>query len=72
MTLGSSRPLTGMNTRNIPGGKGRPVRRLTISPPSVNRLSTRRFTTSQTSAATYRDRFTFVPVRMAVYAGGYV
>jgi hypothetical protein len=25
MTLGSTQPLTEMSTRNIPGGKGRPV-----------------------------------------------
>jgi hypothetical protein len=25
MTLGSTQPLTEMNTRNLPGGKGRPV-----------------------------------------------
>jgi hypothetical protein len=27
MTLGSTQPLTEMNTRNIPGGKGRPARK---------------------------------------------
>jgi hypothetical protein len=26
MALGSAQPLTEMSTRNIPGGKGRPVR----------------------------------------------
>jgi hypothetical protein len=27
MALGSTQPLTEMSTRNIPGGKGRPVRK---------------------------------------------
>jgi hypothetical protein len=27
MTLGPTQPLTEMSTRNIPGGKGRPVRK---------------------------------------------
>jgi hypothetical protein len=27
MTLGSTQPLTGMTTRNLPGGKGRPARK---------------------------------------------
>jgi hypothetical protein len=27
VTLGSTQPLTEMNTRNLPGGKGRPVRK---------------------------------------------
>jgi hypothetical protein len=40
MALGSTQPLTEMSTRNLPGGKGRPARKaVTISPPSVNRLS---------------------------------
>jgi hypothetical protein len=33
ITLGSTSPLTEMSTRNLPGGKGRPL------PPSVSRLS---------------------------------
>jgi hypothetical protein len=42
MALGSTHPLTEMNTRNFPVGKGRPAGRrlrLTTSPPSVSRLS---------------------------------
>jgi hypothetical protein len=39
MALGSTQPLTGMSTRNIPGGKGRPARKLITSPPSVSWLS---------------------------------
>jgi hypothetical protein len=35
----SAQPLTEINTRNLPGVKGRPALRLTTSPPSVSRLS---------------------------------
>jgi hypothetical protein len=38
MAGGSTQPLTEMSTRNLPGGKGRPARKLT-SPPSVSQLS---------------------------------
>jgi hypothetical protein len=39
MALGSTQPLTEMNTRNIPGGKGGQHVKLTNSLPSVSRLS---------------------------------
>jgi hypothetical protein len=39
MALASSKPLTKMDTRNIPGGKMRPARRADNLPPSVRRLS---------------------------------
>jgi hypothetical protein len=39
MALRSTQPLKEMSTRNPPGGKGRPARGLTTSPPSVSRLS---------------------------------
>jgi hypothetical protein len=39
MALGSTQPLTEMSTRNLIRGNGRPARKATTSPPSVNRLS---------------------------------
>jgi hypothetical protein len=39
MALGSTQPLTEMSTRNLPGGKKRPARRLANLPPSVSRMS---------------------------------
>jgi hypothetical protein len=39
VTLGSTQPLTEIGTRNLPLGKGRPVRKADNSPPSVTRLS---------------------------------
>jgi hypothetical protein len=42
MTLGSTQPLTGMSTRNIPGGKGWPARKAdnltAICEPSVYKM----------------------------------
>jgi hypothetical protein len=37
--LGLSQPLIEMSTRNVPGSKGRPVRKAETSPPSVSWLS---------------------------------
>jgi hypothetical protein len=31
MALGSTQPLTEMSTRNVPGGKGRPVRKADLT-----------------------------------------
>jgi hypothetical protein len=41
MALGSTQALTEMSTRNLPVGKGQPDVRLTNSPPSVSRLSSK-------------------------------
>jgi hypothetical protein len=38
MTFGSTQPLTEMSNRNLPWGKGRPLLRLTTSPPSISLL----------------------------------
>jgi hypothetical protein len=38
MAVGSTQPLTEMSTRNLPGGKGRPARKVD-NLPSVSRLS---------------------------------
>jgi hypothetical protein len=68
MVLGSTQPLTEMSIRNIPGGKGRPVRKadnLTgICEPIMYKMSEpRRLTTLWASTACYRDIFTiFYPV----------
>jgi hypothetical protein len=39
MVLGSTQPLTEMNTRNFPGCKKRPVSRADKLPPSMSRMS---------------------------------
>jgi hypothetical protein len=38
MILRSTQPLTEISTRNLPGGKRRPTRKLKTSPPSLSRL----------------------------------
>jgi hypothetical protein len=64
MALESTQPLTEMSTRNLPGGKGRPVRgadNLTaICEPIVLRMwEPRRLTTIWAFTACFRDSFTF-------------
>jgi hypothetical protein len=39
MALGSTQPLTGMSTRDLPGGKGQPACKADNLAPSVSRLS---------------------------------
>jgi hypothetical protein len=39
MDLGSTQPLTEMSSRNLPGGKGGQLVRMTTLQPSVSRLS---------------------------------
>jgi hypothetical protein len=64
MVLGSTKPLTEMSTRNLPGGKGRPVRKAdnltAIFEPIVCKMwEPRRLVTLWASTAFYRDSFTF-------------
>jgi hypothetical protein len=64
MALGSTQPLTEMSTRNLPGGKGRPVRKAdnltAICEPTVWEMwEPRRLTIPWTSATYYRDSYTF-------------
>jgi hypothetical protein len=63
MVLGSTRPLTQMSTRNLPGGKGWPARKAddltAICKSSVWKMwEPRRLTTLCASTACYRDSFT--------------
>jgi hypothetical protein len=64
MTLGSTQPLTEMNTRNLPGGKGRPEPKAdnltAICEPIICKMwEPRRLTTLWDSTAWYRDSFIF-------------
>jgi hypothetical protein len=63
MALESTRPLTEMSTRNIPGGKKLPVRRADNLRPSMSRMSENVGTsTSRKSKGLYglfRGKFTF-------------
>jgi hypothetical protein len=64
MALQSTQPLTEMNTRNLPGGKGRPTckaENLTvICEPIVQKMwEPRRPTILRASTACYRDSFNF-------------
>jgi hypothetical protein len=65
MALGSTQPLTEMSTRNLPGSKGRPVRKAdnltAIYEPIVQKMwEPRRLTTLWASTECYRDSFTFL------------
>jgi hypothetical protein len=62
MTLGSTQPLTDTSTRNLTGGKGRPVRGAdnlaAICEPIVQKMwEPRRLTTLRAFMACYRDSF---------------
>jgi hypothetical protein len=59
---GATQPITEMSTRNLPGGKGRPVRKAdnltAISEPVVYTMrEPRRLTTLRAFTACYRDSF---------------
>jgi hypothetical protein len=65
MALGSTQPLTGMCTRNLPGGKRRPVRKAdnltAICEPTVYKMwKPRLLTTLWAFTVCYRDSFTFL------------
>jgi hypothetical protein len=63
MALGSTQPLTKMNTRNLPGAKGWAARKADLTAicgPIVYKMwEPRRLTTLWASTACYRDSFTF-------------
>jgi hypothetical protein len=64
MALGSTQPVTEMNTRNLPGGKGQTVCGAdiltTICEPTVYKMwECRRITTLWAFMASYSDSFTF-------------
>jgi hypothetical protein len=66
MALGSTQPLTEMNTSNLPGGKGRPVPKAdnltVICEPVVYRMwEPRCLTTLWAFTACYRGSFTLLP-----------
>jgi hypothetical protein len=71
MTLGSTQPLTEVSTRNLPGNKGRPARKAdnlnVICELIVRKMwEPRRLTTLWASTACYRDKFTFLPLRITL------
>jgi hypothetical protein len=66
MDLGSTQPLTEMSTRNLPGGKGRPVSKANnltvIREPIVYKMwEPRRLTTLWAATDYYRNSFTLLP-----------
>jgi hypothetical protein len=62
MALGSTKPLTEISTRHLPGGKGRPARKAdltTICEPIVQKMwEPRRLTTLWASTVCYKASFT--------------
>jgi hypothetical protein len=65
MALGSTQPPTWMNTRNLPGGKGRPERKVdnltAMCEPIVQKMwEPRRLTTIWDSTACYRDSLHYI------------
>jgi hypothetical protein len=73
MALGSTQPLTEMNTRNIPRSKGRPARKAdnltAIYEPTVYKMcEPRHLTNLWASMASYRDSFTFIFIYNILYS----
>jgi hypothetical protein len=65
MALGSTQPLTEMSTRNIPGGKGRPARKVdhltAISELNLKKMwENQHLTTLWATTPSYRVTFTSV------------
>jgi hypothetical protein len=65
MALGSTQPLREMSTKNLPGGKGRPVRKANILTAVCEPIprkwgEPRRLTNLWASTVCYRDSFTFI------------
>jgi hypothetical protein len=77
MALGSTQPVTEISTRNLPGGKGRPVRKAdnltAICEPTVYKMwEPQRLKTQWTSTACYSDSFTFKCVgKLQSYLGSW-
>jgi hypothetical protein len=71
MVLGSTQPLTEMTTRNLPWGKGRPVRKADLTaicePIFYKKWKFRRLTTLWASMAYYRDSFNFFTILWDVF-----
>jgi hypothetical protein len=64
MALRSTQPLTEMSTRNLPGGKGRPLHKAdsltAFCEPTVSKMwEPRRLTTVRATSGCYRDSFAF-------------
>jgi hypothetical protein len=71
MALWSTQPVTGMSTRNLPGGKGRPAREAdltAICEPTVYKMwQPRRLTTLWAFTVCYSDSFTCLQIYLGIF-----